>query len=116
MEDPMKTHGHIGWCDLMTDDGFRRNKAELERVFSEELEGFAAMPGVRGVRSRGLLAAIDLVDEAPAWQAMFEAGLQAYSSGPMIVLCPPLISKPSRLREAFATLKQLVQQPAGVTA
>ncbi len=100
--------------DLMTDDAFRQNKAKLEAVFQEELEGIAAMAGVREIRSRGLLAAIDFLDEAPAWQAMFEAGLHAYSSGKMIVLCPPLVSKPSRLREAFAALKQVVRQHAGV--
>lgn len=99
--------------DLLSDPAFQENKAATERLLGETMREIRAWPTVREVRCRGLLAAIDLLDQpAPTWQKMFDAGLHAFSSESTVVVGPPLVSKPTRLEEALNTLKQLLHKAA----
>jgi acetylornithine/succinyldiaminopimelate/putrescine aminotransferase len=65
------------------------------------------------VRCRGLLAAVDLLDQAaPSWQTMFDGGLHAFSNESSVVLAPPFISAPERLTEALDSFKQILHETA----
>ena len=103
--------------NLLTDASFKANKLQLEKTFAKALEEFRSLTVVSDVRCRGLLAAIDLKgQEPPSWQAMFEAGLHAYSKEQRVILSPPFISTPARLTEAVRTLRELLVRPVNTTA
>jgi taurine--2-oxoglutarate transaminase len=100
--------------DLLADAGFMADKRAIERLFTETLlEIGRRRPLVKEVRISGLLAAIELHENvAPSWQAMFDAGLHAFSNENTIVLGPPFVSTPERLAHALSTLQELIRKAA----
>jgi taurine--2-oxoglutarate transaminase len=99
--------------DLMSDPAFQENKLSLERLFGLAMLEIRDWPIVRDVRCRGLLAAVDLLDQAaPSWQTMFDGGLHAFSNESSVVLAPPFISTPARLTEALDSFKQILHETA----
>jgi len=97
--------------DVMSDPAFQENKTALEHLFGATLRDLAAWPMVQEVRCRGLLAAIELSDRpAPTWQAMFDAGLHAFSQENTVILSPPFVSTPARLAESLDVFKRLLQK------
>ncbi len=102
--------------DVLDDEGFRQHKARLAEVFSESLAEIAKCDGVRAVRHRGLLAAIDLEHPAPSWETFFEHGMHVYSNGNLVVLAPPFVSSTERLQQELAKCRDLVSPSAALAA
>ena len=95
--------GVLQWLETETD-----HKRELEQVFADCLNRWSEHPQVEEVRSAGLLAGIDLRVPPPSWQTLIDQGLYVVAKENMLVLAPPFVSTPERLRAAFATLETCV--------
>lgn len=94
---------------ILNDPEFKRNKQLLEEAFGEAIDQIARMDHVRTTRRKGLLAAIELADQAaPSWDFCFDRGLHLFSKHNLLVLAPPLVSTPERLREACNTLHEIL--------
>lgn len=98
--------------DIIDSADFDDNKRQLETIFESFLFKLAKKDYVRDIRCKGLLMAIELDFKAPVWQEFFESGLYLYSKENMIVLAPPLTSKPSRLAAAIECFEQVIQRNA----
>jgi taurine--2-oxoglutarate transaminase len=96
--------------EIMADSDFLKNKAELESVFGQTVQTWSGLPGIGPVRCRGLLAAVELADgHLPDWQVFFDHGLHVFSNPSMLILGPPFISSPARLRAALAVVQELLE-------
>ncbi len=84
--------------DILSDQEFQQNKHELESQFATTLDEVVTWEGVREVRYRGLLAAIDLHRPGPSWDVLFAHGLHAYCKNSTLIVAPPFISAPRNWR------------------
>lgn len=95
--------------DILADERFQRHKRSLERQFSEWLNSLRAIPVVRDVRYRGLLAAIDLHVAAPTWSTLIERGVYAFSKHNSLVLAPPLTADAKHLEQASSSVESCIR-------
>jgi taurine--2-oxoglutarate transaminase len=96
--------------DILADGEFQANKSALELQFAKSLQDIASLESVTDVRCRGLLAAIDLDRPAPPWEAMIQRGLHACSIQNSIIVAPPLVSEPHRLKAATDVIVEILQE------
>lgn len=96
--------------ELLTDSDFLAAKKTLEQHFDAELLETLALPQVSGIRSKGLLAAIEFHGAAPSWQACLDRGLYLVTRDQSVILAPPFISSPERLARAFRDLRALISE------
>ena len=95
---------------LLDDEGFQANKVELERLLAHACDEIRNWQHVAEVRCKGLLAAVDLVDHAaPTWDTLFASELHAFSKDNTLIVAPPFVSSPQRLRQAIDAMRQLLQ-------
>ncbi len=95
---------------LLNDESFLNHQRLLQVAFDEQLTELRSLPGVRQIRHRGLLAAIDFEDDfgVPNWQTCFEGGLHLFSHPQRMVLAPPFVSTVTRLCQAFTDLRAIL--------
>ncbi len=98
-----------GVLNLFEDDDFCQSKRELEATFAECIAALARNPLVTGYRQKGLLAAVEFLDRAPQWQACIDAGLYLVTREKSIIIAPPFVSRPERLKGAFDALTRVVE-------
>ncbi len=94
--------------DLFGDGSFVTAKTELEKAFGDSLGALGEMTQVERIRHCGLLAAIEFRTRAPDWQSALVAGLYLVTREKSIILAPPFVSTPNRLRAAFSVLHGLI--------
>lgn len=97
--------------DLFESAEFQARRAAVEEQFQGWLRRLASQPGIREVRSRGCLAAIETAHPAPSWGALIAAGIYAYSKERMVVLAPPLNSDLVHLAAAAERVERLLTSP-----
>lgn len=98
-----------GVLDLFEDEDFCQAKKELETEFAACLVELARNPMVTKYRQKGLLAAIEFAGRAPEWQAFIDAGLYLVTRESSIIIAPPFISTPQRLRQAFDAMNRVIE-------
>jgi predicted acetylornithine/succinylornithine family transaminase len=93
-------------CDTIDDALLASVRAAGDRL----ADGLAVLPGVLGVRGRGLLLAAALDREAaPIVAACLDAGLLVLSAGERILrLTPPLVVGPDHIDLALDTLREVL--------
>jgi taurine---2-oxoglutarate transaminase len=102
-----------GVLELIGQPSFAEERLELERVFQELLGELAERFGATALRCRGMLAALEFANcRLPSPHDFWLSGLHLYCKDQMIILAPPLISKPARLREAFGKLAAVLDSSA----
>ncbi len=97
---------------LLKDASFQQNKSALQATFDARLTQFNAQANVAEVRHRGLLAAIEFRGAIPTWQHFLDSGLYLVVRDNMVVIAPPMVSKPERLEHAFDTLTNVMKMNA----
>ena len=90
--------------DLLQEQEFQNHKNELENSFKAHIDAIGKLDAVKEVRTRGLMARIDLHHNAPSWQRAFDAGLHLFSRDNWILLAPPYVSTKQRLAESLDKL------------
>ena len=98
--------------DLFESPEFKTTWRAVESQFQDWLAHLARQPGIREVRVRGCLAAIETHQPAPPWGALIQQGVYAYSKDRLLVLAPPLNSDPGHLAAAATRVEQLLQAAA----
>ena len=106
---------------LFDEEPVLSNAAAIHAALKGAWAGLAALPGVRKARVRGIIAAAQLVDPAigephPAaarfgmdlHRRALDAGLFVRPMGDCLYLLPPLSTPPDRIRNAVATLGDLL--------
>lgn len=88
------------------DPAFRANLRDLEGIFSQQMADLQQRYGASALRCRGLLAAIEFGSTTlPGWDHFVRQGLYLFTKANMMILAPPLTSRPERLEQAFHVLK-----------
>jgi taurine--2-oxoglutarate transaminase len=100
--------------DLLSDVSFAAGRQQLEKSFAGLIEDLADRHrSITGFRRRGLLAAIDFRSAPPAWQTFLDAGLYVAVRDHMLVLAPPFVSSPQRLKGAFQVVHDVLMRESG---
>ena len=95
--------------DIMEDDLFLRNIKNLEKLFEQKITKLSQNKHVSAVRSRGLLAALDLKKNI-SWQQLLEKKIHLVVHNQRAVLAPSLIYKPIELEEGMERLISSLQE------
>jgi taurine--2-oxoglutarate transaminase len=100
-----------GVLDILDSEIYQSNKTVLAETFASGLSQLAERLGQPTVRCRGLLAAVEWSQwTLPTWQQFLEVGLYVFTKQNMLILAPPLVSQPARLRAAFDSLIEFLSQ------
>jgi adenosylmethionine-8-amino-7-oxononanoate aminotransferase len=120
------TSGHATACAaalavlaVITRDGLASRAGELGDVLLGDLEQLRRHRAVRDVRGRGLLAGVELADEATAGQVAsgcMRRGVLVRAIGPVLTIAPPLIITAGQLARISAVLDEACACIAGGTA
>lgn len=86
---------------------FQTHLEKICHVFKRELEILKSHPGVKTIRYKGMLAAVEL-DVAVEFKIFQDQGLYLASQNKQIILAPPLIIKEKELVEAMKRFKKAV--------
>jgi taurine--2-oxoglutarate transaminase len=97
---------------LSTDESVLANKKQLAAILASALGDISAQDFVDEVRQRGLLAAIDLHEAAPAWDAFCTQGLHVFCRQKTVIVAPTYVSAPERLTVALETLQNVLHEHA----
>lgn len=99
-----------GVLDTFDDPAFSANCRVLESVFAGRMADLAERSHATALRCRGLLAAVEFGGNSlPGWEYWFRQGLYLFTRGNMMILAPPLISRPERLQAAFESLRPALE-------
>lgn len=106
---------------LFDEEPVLANAAAIHGALKDSWSGLAALPGIRKARVRGVIAAAQLVDPATGeprppglrfglelQRRALDKGLFVRPMGDCLYLLPPLSTPPARIREAVATLGELL--------
>ena len=103
---PVAASAALATLDVIDDPGRLARVVELGQRLAD---GLAALPGVREVRGRGLMLAVEIADApALARRALFEQRLVVNATGPTTVrLLPPLVVSEAEIGDALRRLAAL---------
>jgi acetylornithine/N-succinyldiaminopimelate aminotransferase len=103
---PVAASAALATLDVIDDPGRLARVVELGQRLAD---GLAALPGVREVRGRGLMLAVEIADApALARRALFEQRLVVNATGPTTVrLLPPLVVSEAEIDDALRRLAAL---------
>lgn len=119
---PIGCAAALATLDVYRDEGIVARAQEGGAVLREALEPARALPGVRDVRSLGMIGVVELEPDPPGareprarvvQRLMAERGILVRPLGPVLYLMPPLVTPPGVLRELAAALVESVRATAG---
>jgi taurine--2-oxoglutarate transaminase len=97
--------------EILNDVEFKTSLQQLQQTFADSIDRLARQHSATAYRRQGLLAAIEFGDRTlPPWTHFIEHGLLVFSKANMLILAPPLVTKPARLQQAFDQLGQSLTQ------
>jgi adenosylmethionine-8-amino-7-oxononanoate aminotransferase len=99
------------------EEGIVAQSAAMGRVLAEELQGLSALPGVRNVRSLGMIGVVELDDDKEGQgtrrailvrDRLRENGILLRPLGPVIYVMPPLITPEPVLRYLVQAMGKVI--------
>ncbi len=98
-----------GVLEIVQSFDFQKHLHHICNVFEKELKILKEMPEVETIRSKGMLAGIDLCVDIQ-WKSFFDNGIHLATQNKRIVLAPPLIITESELIEGMQRLKRALKE------
>ncbi len=105
---PLGVAALAGVLEIVQDFDFQKHLEHISKVFKRELDIIQALPEVETIRSRGMLAGIDLNVDIQ-WKTFFDKGIHLATQNKRIVLAPPLIITEEELVEGMKRLKKAIK-------
>lgn len=105
---PLGIAAMAGVLEIVQDFNFQKHLEHISNVFKSELDVIATLPEVVEVRSKGMLAGIDLNIDIQ-WKTFFDKGIHLATQNKRIVLAPPLIITEEELVEGMKRLKKAIK-------
>jgi taurine--2-oxoglutarate transaminase len=106
---PMGMAAMKGVLEIVKDSQFQSNLIGVEKVFQHSLDSIKKLKGVNEIRSKGMLAAIDL-NKSIDWKKFYDQGLYLVSQTNRIILAPPLIISESDLKSAMNKISKVIEE------
>jgi adenosylmethionine-8-amino-7-oxononanoate aminotransferase len=100
------------------EEGIVAQAAAMSKILAEELSGLAAVPGVRNIRSLGMIGVVELEDDknGRGTQRAIQVrdrlranGILLRPLGPVIYVMPPLITPEPALRYLVQAVGKIVR-------
>lgn len=115
---PIAAAAGVATLQVYEEEGIVRQAADMGRVLAEELAAARELPGVRNVRSLGMIGVIELDDEAGKGTAraarvrdrLRANGILLRPLGPVIYVMPPLVTPESVLRFLVQAVTKAVKE------
>lgn len=105
---PLGVAALAGVLEIVQDFDFQKHLEHISKVFKRELDLIATLPEVESIRSKGMLAGIDLNVDIQ-WKTFFDKGIHLATQNKRIVLAPPLIITEEELVEGMKRLKKAIK-------
>jgi taurine--2-oxoglutarate transaminase len=106
---PMGIAAMRGVLEIVKDSHFQSNLIAVEKVFHQSLENIKKIKGVKEIRSKGMLAAIDL-EKTIDWKKFFDKGLYLVAQTNRVILAPPLIINEVELKLAMNKISEVIKE------
>jgi taurine--2-oxoglutarate transaminase len=106
---PMGMAAMKGVLEILKDTKFQENLFLVEKIFAESLEELKSLKGVKAIRVKGMLAAVDLTQSIDG-KKFFEKGLYLVSQTNRIILAPPLVISPMDLKLAMKKIFDVIKE------
>ena len=94
--------------DLLNDESFIEHTHQLEKILNDFLEKWKELSCVENVRSKGLLAAIE-VNQQVDFKLLLEKGLHLVIQPKTLILSPALVYQKQTLKEALEKLDDILK-------
>lgn len=106
---PMGMAAMKGVLEIVKDSQFQSNLIGIEKTFQHTLDSIKKLKGVKEIRCKGMLAAIDL-DKTIEWKKFYDKGLYLVSQTNRIILAPPLVITDADLKSAMNKISEVIQE------
>lgn len=106
---PLGMAALAGVLEIVQDFEFQKHLHHICKVFKNELKILQEMPEVETIRSKGMLAGIDLNVDIQ-WKTFFDKGIHLATQNKRIVLAPPLIITETELIEGMRRFKLALKE------
>lgn len=106
---PLGVAAMAGVLEIVQDFDFQKHLQHISSVFKRELKLLKEMPEVDVIRSKGMLAAVDLNVDIQ-WKTFFDKGIHLATQNKRIVLAPPLIITETELVEGMRRFKLALKE------
>jgi adenosylmethionine-8-amino-7-oxononanoate aminotransferase len=114
---PIAAAAAVETLRVYQEEGIVAQSAAMGRVLAEELQGLSALPGVRNVRSLGMIGVVELDDDKEGQgtrrailvrDRLRENGILLRPLGPVIYVMPPLITPEPVLRYLVQAMGKVI--------
>jgi taurine--2-oxoglutarate transaminase len=106
---PMGMAAMKGVLEILKDSSFQVNLLSVEKLFLQLLEDLKNLKGVKEIRVKGMLAAIE-ISKNIEWKKFYDKGLYLVSQNSRIILAPPLIINESELKLAMKNIADVIKE------
>ena len=100
---PLGLAALCGVLDIVENNSFLKKAKNLAEIFNQKIMEISQNKNINSVRSKGLLAALDLKKDI-SWQQLMEKKLHLVVHSQRIILAPSLVFKPNELKEGMDRL------------
>lgn len=105
---PLGIAALAGVLEIVQDIDFQKHLEKISKVFKRELDLIKSLPEIETIRSKGMLAGIDLNVDIQ-WITFFNKGIHLATQNKRIVLAPPLTITEEELVEGMKRLKKAIK-------
>lgn len=105
---PMGMAAMKGVLEIVKDSDYQSNLIAVERLFAQLLNDLKTLKGVKEIRVKGMLAAVELT-KTIEWKKFYQKGLYLVSQTNRIILAPPLIINEADLRLAMKNVYDVIK-------